>query len=349
MWTKRDRVLAVLSGERPDRVPIFECVAHDGILEHFGGQGPIRAGDAEAVVRACSRFLDLCHPALIPQEPARVEQAGVVTQEVERWTTWTLPPAVVDEPAMLQTLQREIEEAEAWMPEAAESPASRQTIERNNAFAGDMVYIHLGFGCPILPFDIEQGIYLYTDHTELVRRWNRALNEKQLRRLNAVTQADMGPVCICWNDIAFKDRLIYPPPLLEELFYPHLAAVVNLLHARGIKVLFHSDGDDTAALPRLMDCGIDGFNPLEISAGMTVQRFREICGSRVALVGGIDAVDVLAFGTPALVAQRTRELMDLFRQDGNLMVASASGEIDNSMPTENVLAMYETVWKYGKY
>lgn len=30
------------------------------------------------------------------------------------------------------------------------------------------------------------------------------------------------------------------------------------------------------------------------------------------------------------------------------MVASASGQMDNSMPTENVLAMYETVWNYGK-
>ena len=175
------------------------------------------------------------------------------------------------------------------------------------------------------------------------------MNARNLRYLNAVAQAASGPVAICWNDIACKGRLIYPPQLLEELFYPHLAELVALLHARGIKVLFHSDGDVTAALPRLIACGIDGFNPLEISAGMRVETFQEFCGSRVALVGGIDAVYVLARGAPDLVVRKTRELIDRFRGSGNLMVASASGEVDDSMPTENVLAMYETVWNYGKY
>jgi hypothetical protein len=69
----------------------------------------------------------------------------------------------------------------------------------------------------------------------------------------------------------------------------------------------------------------------------------------VALVGGIDAVEVPARGTPQDVAAKTRQLIDQFRDAGNLMVASASGEVDNSMPTGNVLAMYETVWDYGKY
>jgi len=47
----------MLSGERPDRVPLFECMAHDGVLEHFGG-APIAVGDAAAVLRACSRCLE---------------------------------------------------------------------------------------------------------------------------------------------------------------------------------------------------------------------------------------------------------------------------------------------------
>ena len=33
---------------------------------------------------------------------------------------------------------------------------------------------------------------------------------------------------------------------------------------------------------------------------------------------------------------------------GDVMVAS-SGQLDNSMPTEDVLTMHETVWNHGKY
>jgi hypothetical protein len=348
MWTKRERVLAVLSGERPDRVPIFECMANDGILTHFGG-APVAVGDFAAVLRACSQCLDLCHPALVPQEPRQVEMPGGARKVVERWNTWSLPGSPRDERILIKDLKDSIDAAETWCPPSTAAADFRRSVGETNRHVGDMVYIHLGVGCPILPYDIEQGIYALADQPELIRRWNRAANRRLLRQVDAIADGAVAPVAICWDDIAFKGRLIYPPHVLEELFYPHLADLVELLHSRGVKVLFHSDGDVTEALPRLVECGIDGFNPLEISAGMDAQSFRQMCGKRVALVGGIDAVEILARGTPSLVAQKTRQLIDLFRDAGNLMVASASGEVDNSMSTENVMAMYETVWRYGKY
>lgn len=348
MWSKRERVLAALSGERPDRVPIFEHLIHDGILEHFGG-GKIAPGDFAAVVRGCSGCLDLCHPAATPREPRVVEQPDGVREVVERWTTWNVPQPVRNEAEMIRILRTEIEAAEAWQPPAETATDFCRRVDAINRAAGEMVYIHVGVYSPILPFDIEQGIYAYMDQPELTRRWNRAMFQRVLRENEAIPEVDLGPVAICWNDIAFKGKMIYPPHILEELFYPHLATLLELLHGRGFKVVFHSDGEVTEALPRLRDCGIDGFNPLELSAGMTVEAFEEICGERVALVGGIDAVEVLARGSPALVAEKTRQLIDRFRTRGNLLVASASGEVDNSMPTENVLAMYETVWSYGKY
>ncbi len=62
-WTKKDRVMAVLNREIPDRVPIFDYLINDDILEHFGGK-PIPIGDEEAWIRACSKYLDLCHPII---------------------------------------------------------------------------------------------------------------------------------------------------------------------------------------------------------------------------------------------------------------------------------------------
>jgi hypothetical protein len=339
--TKRERVLAVLSGERPDRPPIFECVAHDGILEHFGGQ-PIGVGDVEGVVRACSRFLDLSHPAMVPQAPR--EEPGHV---VERWSTWTLPTGTMDDAEMISAMKRGIEDAEAWQPDPKAIAAFRTRARQINAWAGDMVYIHIGAGPTILPFSIEQGIFAYADYPELARRWNRTRNESALRQIETTADKDLSPVCILWTDIAFKNKLFYPPDVLRELFYPHLKAQVDLFHSKGMRVVYHSDGDVTEALKDLVACGIDGFNPLEISAGMTLDAFTARCGKKVALVGGIDAVDTLARGTPKQVAEETRQLLRRF-PDGGLMVASSSGEIDDSMPTENVLAMYETVWNYGK-
>jgi hypothetical protein len=321
-------------------------VAHDGVLEHFGGK-PIAVADGPGVFRACARFLDLCHPVLVPRAPKVIENPDGTRTTVERWNTWQSSRLLSPEETQSR-LRAEIERAEAWAPDPAELREFRRQVAELEGFIGDMLYIPYGAVAPICPFDLEQGLLAYADYPGLVRRWNRAVNGQALRHLETRADPKLMPVCILWNDIAAKGGLIYPPAMLAELFYPHLRRQIELLHARGIKVVFHSDGDATAALPALMDCGIDAFNPLEITAGMRVERFREICGRRVVLVGGIDAVGVLARGTPAEVAAATRQLIDAFRADGNLMVASASGQIDNSMPLENVLAMYATVWESGK-
>lgn len=344
MWSKRDRVMAALAGERPDRPPVFECVCHDGVLEHFRG-APVAAGDFEAMVHACSRFLDLCHPALVPDAPRTIAHPDGSATVVERWTRWQTPGPEPGEAAMLKLLEEELEQAEAWRPSAGDLAAYRRRAGKANALAGDMVYINHSGGCPILPFNLERGFYIQADHPDLVKRWNRAVNAKELRWTAAVADAALSPVCILWCDIACKDRLLYPPAMLEALFFPHLQAQVEALHAAGVKVLFHSDGNVNEVLPRLAACGIDAFNPLEISAGMTPAHFIEACGRRVALAGGVDAVETLARGTPDQVRARTRALIRQFRDAGGLFVASSSGEIDNSMPTANVLAMYEEAWK----
>ncbi len=351
MWTKKDRVLAVLSGEKPDRVPIFECVAHDAILEHFG-KSPIQPGDRDQVIRACAQFLDLCHPPLVPNIPARIEHANGIVEVRERWNSWNTPLPYGDGSQHVESHEKAIAECQAWRPDSDEVTRWRAATATTNQLAGDMVLTTIGTSVSILPLDLEQGSLFQADYPELSDRWNHATNERMLRRIESIADSTLSPVVIVWNDIAAKGGLLYPPPMLEKLFYPYLAQLADLLHGKGIKLLFHCDGDATAALPRLIACGIDGFNPLEISSGMMPKDYRDACavaGRKVALVGGIDAVDILARGTPADVIRETKALIDLFRQEGNLMIASASGEIDNSMPLANVLAMYETTWKYGNY
>ena len=52
----------------------------------------------------------------------------------------------------------------------------------------------------------------------------------------------MCPVAIVWDDIAAKGGLLYPPALLEKLFYPYLARLADLLHGKGIRRLLAIPG-----------------------------------------------------------------------------------------------------------
>jgi hypothetical protein len=360
-WTRKDRVLAVLSGEIPDRVPIFECLMHDGALEHFGG-APIGVGDNDAFLHAASACLDLCHPLHPPIEPGEDVLPDGSRIVRERWTTWTVPPRRRDPAGFLALVNREIEENEAFSLSEAEVAAWRAEARRRNALSGEMVLMHVGLSLAFLPgagtARVEEGIYLSADQPELAQRWLRAWNRAQFLRADALLTADLCPVAIIWDDLGFKDKLFCSPATLQRDFFPALREMCDLLHGKGIKVVFHCDGNVTSILPELLACGIDGFNPLEISAGMDYTEFKDLVAQAsavvsdrtpVALVGGLDAVDVLAYGSVDRVVAETRRLLRVAGAGGGLIAASASGEIDNSMPLENVLAFWETVWEEGRY
>lgn len=354
-WTSRDRVLAVLSGELPDRVPIFECLMHDGVLGHFGG-APIAPGDTDAFLRAASRCLDLCHPLHLPQNPGEELLPDGSRLVRERWTTWTVPPRQRDPLAFRAQVCAEIEANESYSLSAAEVATWRAEASRRQTLCGEMVLMQLGLGVGIVPgFNssrVEEGLLLTADEPELAERWNRAWNRAALLRAEALLSADLCPVVIIWDDVAFKGKLFCSPAMLRRFLFPALREVCDLLHGKGIRVVFHSDGDVTSLLPELFACGIDGLNPLEISAGMDYTVFKQTAGRAcqpVALVGGLDAVEVLARGSVDQVVAETRRLLRVAGAGGGLIAASASGEIDNSMPLENVLAFWETVWEEGRY
>jgi len=349
-YTSAERALAVLNGEVPDRVPIFEYLIHDGVFGRFG-YPDIAAGDVDTYLKACSQCLDICHPVLnAPFTPGEKLHADGSRSIIERWMTWELPPpaAALTEAETLRRLKAAVERLEAGGPQPDYDSLLAER-KRRDAFTGDMLYIAIGAGCA-LPYDnTEPSIMLYADHPGLVERRMALENRRTMERLQATAYPALSAAAIVWVDIAVKDRLFYSPDVLERLFYPALRDICELLHARGVRVIYHSDGDVSEALPALAECGINGFNPLEITAGMDYTSFKTHYGKRVALVGGLDAVGTLAHGGADYVVEETRRLIDVAGAGGGLIAASASGQIDSSMPTENVMAYLETVWEYGKY
>jgi len=349
-YSSKERVLAVLSGELPDRVPIFDCLLHDGVFEYFGfKEADIAAGDTGRYLAACSKCLDLCHPSGgRPYKPGETIHDDGSKTVVERWTTWNIPApsqsllSDYDENKIKANLMGQIEYLESLQGKAEYTRSS-------DIFQGDMIYITVAAELAIPYGNTETEILTYADFPELVAKKMFLQNNLILERFQATAYKEISPVAIIWNDLGYKNGLFFPPDVLERLYYPALSEVCALLHSRGIRVLYHNDGDISSILSPLIKCGIDGLNPIEISAGMNYAEIKREYGDKLAIVGGMDAVDILAFGSVDDVVRETKKLIDIAGKNGGLIAASSSGEIDMSMPTENVIAFYETVWKYGKY
>ncbi|MCL2740959.1 MAG: hypothetical protein FWE70_02470 [Oscillospiraceae bacterium] len=347
-WTKLDRVLAALSGERPDRPPIFDYLIHDGVFELCLGR-PVVPGEREAILRASSRVLDLCHPMPVAYEPHEEELPYGGRKVVERWMVWNAHGRR-PESEVVGSVKDDIDRLTAgthWI-QGGYGEGWRSEDERRHAWSGDMAYISLGLHVPMLPGrTFEEEFFTLADHPGLCGEWHALQTRACMANTEARAAAGLSKVAIIWNDIAIKGGLIYPPHVLERFFYPGLREMVSILHGHGVKAIFHSDGDVTGIMDELASCGIDGFNPLEVSAGMEARHFFERYGDRVTLVGGLDAVDVLAFGTPAEVADATRALIKEAGPGGRLIMGSSSGQLDGGMPLENLMAYIGAVWGMG--
>ena len=348
-WTKEDRVMAVLSGELPDRVPLLDLILNDAYYRRYNNGEDVRPGDQETVIRLASLNLDASHPADAPNE-VRSEPAPFGNERrYERWTVWETPTPEKTQEDLIRAVQHDIDEYRDYRVSQQEIDDYKALAKKRREWAGDMLYPAYENKCPILPGTVEEGIYLYADEPELVKEWNRVMNRRRLLQFEAMVDGSDTKFMFNFNDAAFKNGPLWSPAVLDELLFPHLRRICETAHAKGIKVIYHTDGNLYMLMDRILACGIDGLHPMEVSAGMFYSEFKERYGKRVAMVGAMDGVYRLSGGTVDEVVEEAKRLCKIGGAGGGLIAASSTGQIDNSMPLQNLLAYFDTVRTYGKY
>lgn len=93
--------------------------------------------------------------------------------------------------------------------------------------------------------------------------------------------------------------------------------------------------------------GVDCLNPVQFSAmepaGMTPQRLKDEYGDKFTFWGGgVDTQRVLPFGTPEEVREQVAERVRILNQNGGF-IFNRIHNVGANVPTDNLIAMYETV------
>jgi len=129
-----------------------------------------------------------------------------------------------------------------------------------------------------------------------------------------------------------------------EFYWPSLKKVILALIDEGMTPVIFFEGDWTPRLNYLA----------ELPKGKLMAHFdqvdrmkaKEIIGDVMCFWGNIPA-HLLITGTPDQVKDDVKELIDIFADNGGLIVDSSMGLPDEAKP-ENVEAMVKTVFTYGK-
>jgi hypothetical protein len=351
--TKRERVLRTIRFEETDRVPLYDLMRNDDIIEHYTGQKLTVEKGEWLVGVAIGRTLDMARSTRGPQTPHQERwENGVVLQQ-ERWTQWIIERPFHDMPALVEWIKGEIKRTNQETFDRAYAEEFHKSIREclRSFAAGDptgrndpAVYVPIsGVGltrCYWVP-GMEMFAYLTADYPDLLEEWLEARNQAELRRVAAIADPELCPVVLPYDDIAHKTGLLFSPAWLRRYWLTRLKRLVDAWHNRDTVCLFHSDGNLWRFLDDLVSAGIDGLNPLEVTASMTVKEVRQR-HPHLFLAGGIDVSQLLVNGSPDEVrAVCTQTIAD---SGGHGYFMGSTTELGPGVKLENAIAMFETSW-----
>jgi uroporphyrinogen-III decarboxylase len=139
--------------------------------------------------------------------------------------------------------------------------------------------------------------------------------------------------------------------MFDDLVAPNYKRVFDWVRENtSWKVFFHCCGAIYPIIQSLIDCGIDILNPVQTSAvGMDPVNLKAEFGDRLTFWGGgVDTQAVLPFGSPEQVRAQVKERIQVFGPGGGF-VFNQVHNIQEKVPVDNLLAMYEAVQEYGQY
>lgn len=162
---------------------------------------------------------------------------------------------------------------------------------------------------------------------------------------------DIIDVVMIGDDLAGQNGPLFQPEFYRAVIKPRQKKLVQ--HIKSLtnsKIWYHTCGSVVEYIPDLIDNGIDILNPVQIAAqGMDPGFLKNKYGkSLVFWGGGIDSQHILPFVTPEEVKANVRANMELFKPGGGYVFNNVHN-IQAGVPPENIIALYEAAYEYGAY
>jgi uroporphyrinogen decarboxylase len=140
------------------------------------------------------------------------------------------------------------------------------------------------------------------------------------------------------DDWGTQRSLLISPTMWRDLFKPLYAEYTAIAKRAGKFVYMHSDGDITAILDDLIEIGVDAINAQVTCMDLDV--LREQFAGRITFWGQMDRQHMLCFGSPADARRDVHRFHEYLRPSGGGKIV-AQMHIEPSAKPENITAVLE--------
>lgn len=195
---------------------------------------------------------------------------------------------------------------------------------------------------------VQQGYLDLYDHPEMVDYGLGKLYDlkyEQTRR--TYEQLPHGAILWTWvaEDVSSQRGLMVSLEHIERYFAPHYQRMIDLVHEGGGHVFHHSDGGCRDVVPLMIELGIDVLDPVQWRCtGMDRAGLKRDFGDALIFHGAMDNQHTLPFGT---VEECRREAVENIALLGPGLLQGPCHNIQVVSPPENVVAIYDAAYEAG--
>jgi uroporphyrinogen decarboxylase len=306
--TSRERVIRALTRKDQDRIPRHESFWGE-TLDRWMGEGLAATSREEAAAKVLDALdgdmRQICwfwpHPFpgrfRVLSEDAETRTTMNESGTIERyWKTksgtpehlgWDCDsrekwekeykPAFLNQPVQLNLEETRLRWEEARRRQKWTYLAGVEAFETLRKILGD-----------------EAGMIAVLDDPDWVADIAETQATVLLRNYQAVIDAGIQPDGLwLYGDMAFKNMTFCSPAAYRELVWPQHKRIADWVHANGMKIIFHSDGDLRKVVDLYIEAGFDCMQPMESKASMDIRELAPKYAGKISFFGNIDVMKLL--------------------------------------------------------
>lgn len=359
--TSKERLLAALNREKPDRLPAsihqwqgyhlkehmggisdleaFKKVGLDAQIQYFEEMGQFWVSETDTTRSNTKTWKDI--PDIISNLPdQRIihhnihTPDGILTYKTEgnRKTTW-ITEYLIKQDEDIKLIRKYMP-----VPKLAHEPVSKRYDEVGDdgilrGFVwGDQAGCWQHAACLM---DITALIYATFDKPDWVHELLKILLDKKLQSVEYMKGAKFD---LIETGGGSASSTVISPALFEEFCLPYDRKMHDALHDQGFKITYHTCGGTVGIEELIIRTGADASEtlaPPSVGGNQEPWEFKAKVGNRLALIGGVDQFSTLSEGPAEKIRKNVRELFEKVGYDGGY-ICSASDHFFETAP-ENLV------------
>ena len=371
--TPKERWLAVLHREKPDRVPMDYWATPEASAKLIKHLSLSLKGEAQLVQELTQSAPDPAFPsedahALLRQTLKSLHVDFVITAGPKY-----IGPRLDPHTNVFGCQYRDVDYGSGTYSEVATHPLAQfQSIEEIEAnyqwpnpdwwdyqeIPGQIAKweeypIRGGGSEPFLTYKELRGdmqaMMDLVEHPEIVEFCLGKLFDLAYQNTLRILETIPGKVDLTYvaEDMGGQDNLMFSKKHIRRFLLPGMKRIIDLARQAGVYVFHHNDGNCRAILPDMIELGIDILNPIQWrSNGMDRAGLKRDFGEKLVFHGAVDNQYTLSFGSVSEVHQEVIDNLAILGAGGGYILAPCHN-IQPVSPPENIVAMYHTGYEHG--